>query len=584
MIQSSPTAATGAPDAPPAQTGPISKGVQNFEIKSGLETICTFTDSLSQGTLKLVKVVDNLGESGPGYKGVSDFPLTIDGTSTTSGTAATVTAGNHTIAETSQAGYSVGTWSCDDGTTGTPGSTSATVNISGGENVTCTMTNTLIATPALNITKVAQESSVDAAGDLIHYTLTVTNTGNQTLTGVEVSDPRIANLDCDDQTPGNQTTGFTLAPGGTLTCTGTYTVTQGDIDDNGGGDGDIDNTATADSNQTGPDTDSAVVPITQAPALNITKVAQASSVDAAGDLIHYTLTVTNTGNQTLTGVEVSDPRIANLDCDDQTPGNQTTGFTLAPGGTLTCTGTYTRHAGDIDDNGGGDGDIDNTATADSQPDRPGHRQRGRADHPGPGAEHHQGTARGELGRRGRRPDPLHAHGHQHRQPDAHWGGRSPTRVIADLDCDDQTPGDQTTGFALAPGGTADLHGAPTRSRRVTSTTTAAATATSTTPPRPTRTRPARTPTSAVVPITQAPALNITKVARESSVDAAGDLIHYTLTVTNTGNQTLTGRGGLRPADRQLDCDDLTSGDQTTGFTLAPGGTLTCTGTYTRHAG
>ena len=62
-------------------------------------------------------------------------------------TAATVTAGNHTIAETSQAGYSVGTWSCDDGTTGTPGSTSATVNISGGENVTCTMTNTLIATP-----------------------------------------------------------------------------------------------------------------------------------------------------------------------------------------------------------------------------------------------------------------------------------------------------------------------------------------------------------------------------------------------------------------------------------------------------
>ena len=34
----------------------------------------------------------------------------------------------------------------------------------------------------------------------------------------------------------------------------THTVTQEEIDSNGGGDGDIDNTETADSDQTGPDT------------------------------------------------------------------------------------------------------------------------------------------------------------------------------------------------------------------------------------------------------------------------------------------------------------------------------------------
>ena len=34
---------------------------------------------------------------------------------------------------------------------------------------------------------------------------------------------------------------------------------------------------------------------------------------------------------TLTGVSVTDPRIANLDCDPNTGGNQTTGFTLLPG-------------------------------------------------------------------------------------------------------------------------------------------------------------------------------------------------------------------------------------------------------------
>ena len=42
-------------------------------------------------------------------------------------------------------------------------------------------------------------------------------------------------------------------------------MTQADIDNNGGGDGDIDNTATADSDQTGPVTDSAAVPLEPEP-------------------------------------------------------------------------------------------------------------------------------------------------------------------------------------------------------------------------------------------------------------------------------------------------------------------------------
>ena len=87
---------------------------------------------------------------------------------------------------------------------------------------------------------------------MVSYSIVVTNAGNQTLTGVSVSDPRLANLDCNAGTAGNQTSGFTLAPGASLTCTGSYTVLQADIDNNGGGDGDIDNTATADSDQTDP--------------------------------------------------------------------------------------------------------------------------------------------------------------------------------------------------------------------------------------------------------------------------------------------------------------------------------------------
>ena len=54
-------------------------------------------------------------------------------------------------------------------------------------------------------------------------------------------------------------------------------------------------------------------------------------VDAAGDVISYSILVTNTGNQTLTGVSVIDPRIANLDCDPGTGRQPDHGLHAGPG-------------------------------------------------------------------------------------------------------------------------------------------------------------------------------------------------------------------------------------------------------------
>ena len=240
-------------------------------------------------------------------------------------------------------------------------------------------------------------------------------------------------------------------PGASLTCTGTYTVTQAEIDNNGGGDGDIDNTATADSDQTGPASDSAAVPLGQTPALAIEKtvtavdaIRRAVPVDAAGDVIPYSIVVTNTGNQTLTGVSVVDPRIANLDCDPGTAGNQTTGFTLVPATRRTCTGSYTVTQAEIDNNGGGDGDIDNTATADSDQTGPASDWR-RAAQPEPGARDREDRDGG-----GRRHDApflvdeagdvicVFDRGHQHRQPDVDGVSVTDPR-IANLDCDPARP-------------------------------------------------------------------------------------------------------------------------------------------------
>ena len=87
-------------------------------------------------------------------------------------------------------------------------------------------------------------------GDVIHYTITVANTGNMTLTGVVVTDP---NADAGSIVRGADVVGDNdglLEVGETWSYTAAHTVTQAEIDGNGGGDGDLDNTATATATRT----------------------------------------------------------------------------------------------------------------------------------------------------------------------------------------------------------------------------------------------------------------------------------------------------------------------------------------------
>jgi hypothetical protein len=89
-------------------------------------------------TLTVTKVVVN---TGGGTKGVSDFPLFIDGMSVTSGVASTTLSGSHTVSETSNSSYA----SVISGDCGTNG----TINLVAGTANACTITNTYIPpTPA----------------------------------------------------------------------------------------------------------------------------------------------------------------------------------------------------------------------------------------------------------------------------------------------------------------------------------------------------------------------------------------------------------------------------------------------------
>lgn len=145
--------------------------------------------------------------------------------------------------------------------------------------------------PSLSVTKTAEQTSV-VVGEAIDYTVTVTNTGNQELTGVVVADLNA---------PGCAGALSDLPVGGepvVVECT--YFTTAEDV-------GTYTNVATVDSYETGPVASEAVdVTVEAAPSLSVTKTAD-QTVVVVGEAIDYHLTLTNTGSQALTGLTITDP-------------------------------------------------------------------------------------------------------------------------------------------------------------------------------------------------------------------------------------------------------------------------------------
>ncbi len=78
--------------------------------------------------------------------------------------------------------------------------------------------------PQLTMVAAAAQPNFAKAGDIIDYTFTLTNTGNVTLDGLfTVTSDKIANAAC-PATPSG------LASGASIVCTGTYAITQADVD------------------------------------------------------------------------------------------------------------------------------------------------------------------------------------------------------------------------------------------------------------------------------------------------------------------------------------------------------------------
>lgn len=171
----------------------------------------------------------------------------------------------------------------------------------------------------------------------------VTNTGTVSLAGpVVVGDNRTAVTCPAVSTIGNRD--GLLDPQEALTCTASYTVTQADLDA-----GKVTNIASASAAGTTSNPSSTTVTAVQVRALKLVKSASPTTYAAAGDVIHYSYAVTNTGDVTFPGpVTVTDDR-ATVAC----PAGS-----LAPGATITCTATYTIAQADVST-----GAVTNVATA-----------------------------------------------------------------------------------------------------------------------------------------------------------------------------------------------------------------------------
>ena len=136
--------------------------------------------------------------------------------------------------------------------------------------------------------------------EIINYTISVDNTGNVDLTNPVVTD---AFADAGSLTfVGGDDGDGVLETTETWQYTATHTVTQAEMN---AGD-DLVNVAVADTDQTDPEDDDATTTVDQNPDLTIVKDADKSSVNAAGQIINYTISVDNSGNVDLTNPVVTD--------------------------------------------------------------------------------------------------------------------------------------------------------------------------------------------------------------------------------------------------------------------------------------
>lgn len=212
----------------------------------------------------------------------------------------------------------------------------------------------ITAAPGFDFEKRVASTEHSRAGDTVEYEFEVTNTGNVSITDFTVTEGDftgtgdLSAIDC----PAGP-----IGAGASLVCTATYTLAQEDVDAGG-----VSNTATASvevpRGEVPPPASSifefGVLP---APGLSITKTSDTQRISQAGQKVRYSFHVVNTGNVTVSGVNVVEGTFTGKG-DKPKPVCPAGADTLAPGDHVTCSADYTVVAADLTGKA-----LQNTATA-----------------------------------------------------------------------------------------------------------------------------------------------------------------------------------------------------------------------------
>src|SRR5918994_216841 len=210
------------PNLNPDQDWPFDSTLEIHILKSlvgfgDLVNVCTYPSAGNGGNNNPFDCILNPGsgllviEKDAGSKTTTSFSFLVDpGPTAGSDTYTIVGSGetapiqlavgsSQTVTETVPSGWRLDSASCTlegGAATGTPTTNGVTgIAIQSGLVTTCTFTDTQL-NPALTIDKSSTTPSIDHVGQVVPYTFLVTNTGNVALTGITVTDTKVATVIC----------------------------------------------------------------------------------------------------------------------------------------------------------------------------------------------------------------------------------------------------------------------------------------------------------------------------------------------------------------------------------------------------
>ena len=404
-------------------------------------------------------------------------------------------------------------------------------------------------TTGISLVKSANPTSFTGAGQTVHYSYVVKNTGTVSLSNVTVTDNKLASSAINCGSSSNVIA--TLAATASVTCTASYTTTLADVSG-----GSISNTGTAVGTPTGganvSATSSVTIPYSH---ITLAKSANPTSFTAAGQTITYSYLVTDTGTTTVNALSVTDPMpgLSAINCGGTT--------SLAPLASVTCTATHTTTAGDVSD-----GSIANTGTA-AGTDQDGNPVGATSSVTVPYS--HITLAKSAN------PTSFTAAGQTITY--SYLVTNTGTTTVNALSVTDPMPGLS----AVNCGGTTSLAPLASVTCTATHTTTAGDVSNGSIANTGTATgtdqdgNPVGATSSATVPYSH---ITLAKSANPTSFTAAGQTITYSYLVTNTGTTTVNALSVTDPMPglSAVNCGGTTS--------LAPLASVTCTATYTTTAG